>query len=161
MEASPRSPFYACLPLFFLLLSFCVSPASPYLNPFSECTQSRGRGASYRGSVDVTESGARCMNWSEVSGVTARYPGKGLGKHNFCRNPDGRIRPWCFFRNARGRVDWGYCDCKQGTPTSPSNTTRASTQCLPCNSLCIVKQESLRLDASFKPNMHQRWAAIK
>ncbi|KAG7313958.1 hypothetical protein KOW79_022454 [Hemibagrus wyckioides] len=115
MEASARSPSSACLPLFFLLLLLGVSPTSSHLNPFSECTQSRGRGASYRGSVDVTESGARCMNWSEVSGVTARYPGKGLGEHNFCRNPDGRIRPWCFFRNARGRVDWGYCDCKQGS----------------------------------------------
>ncbi|KAB5518531.1 hypothetical protein PHYPO_G00167140 [Pangasianodon hypophthalmus] len=114
MEASARPRSSACLLLFFLLV-LCVSPASSFLNPFSECTQSRGRGASYRGSVDVTESGARCMNWSEVSGVTARYPGKGLGEHNFCRNPDARIRPWCFFRNARGRVDWGYCDCKQGS----------------------------------------------
>ncbi|XP_027030204.2 neurotrypsin isoform X4 [Tachysurus fulvidraco] len=114
MEASARCSSSACLPLFFLLL-LCVAPTSSFLNPFSECTQSRGRGASYRGSVDVTESGARCMNWSEVSGVTARYPGKGLGEHNFCRNPDARIRPWCFFLNARGRVDWGYCDCKQGS----------------------------------------------
>ncbi|XP_053475652.1 neurotrypsin isoform X1 [Ictalurus furcatus] len=114
MEASARSCSSACLPLFFLLL-LCVSRTSAFLNPFSECTQSRGRGASYRGSVDVTESGARCMNWTDVSGVTARYPGKGLGEHNFCRNPDARIRPWCFFRNARGRIDWGYCDCKQGS----------------------------------------------
>ncbi|TSO98570.1 Neurotrypsin [Bagarius yarrelli] len=112
MEASARTSF---LPLVLLFLLW-VSPACSFLNPFSECAPSRGRGASYRGSVDVTESGARCMNWSEVSGVTARYPGKGLGEHNFCRNPDARIRPWCFFRNARGRIDWGYCDCKQGIP---------------------------------------------
>lgn len=143
MEASARSCSSACLPLFFLLL-LCVSWTSAFLNPFSECTQSRGRGASYRGSVDVTESGARCMNWTDVSGVTARYPGKGLGEHNFCRNPDARIRPWCFFRNARGRIDWGYCDCKQGTPTSPSNTTPSSAQCLHWKSACIVEQEDLR-----------------
>ncbi|KAF7686757.1 neurotrypsin [Silurus meridionalis] len=120
MEASARSGSSARPKLFFLaplflLLLLRVPPSSPLLSPFSECARGRGGGASYRGSVDVTESGARCMNWTEVSDVTARHPGKGLGVHNFCRNPDARIRPWCFFRNARGRVDWGYCDCKQGS----------------------------------------------
>nr|XP_057937223.1 neurotrypsin isoform X1 [Doryrhamphus excisus] len=86
-----------------------------FIQPFSDCAQSRGRGVLYRGAIDVTESGARCMNWSEVGGFTERHPGKGIGKHNQCRNPDGRIRAWCFFRNQRGRVDWGYCDCKQGS----------------------------------------------
>lgn len=118
MEASARSCSSACLLLRFLVLALALSATCSSLNPFSECTQSRARrGASYRGSVDVTESGARCIRWSEVSGVSARYPGRGLGEHNFCRNPDARIRPWCFFRNARGRVDWGYCDCKQGLHT--------------------------------------------
>ncbi|XP_061628246.1 neurotrypsin isoform X3 [Phyllopteryx taeniolatus] len=88
---------------------------SSFIQPFGECARSRGSGASYRGAIDVTESGARCMNWSEVGGFTERHPGKGVGEHNQCRNPDGRIRAWCFFRNQRGRVDWGYCDCKQGS----------------------------------------------
>lgn len=86
-----------------------------FILPFSECARSRGKDGSYRGAIDVTESGARCMNWTEVAGFKERYPNRGIGEHNHCRNPDGRIRPWCFFRNHKGRIDWGYCDCKQGS----------------------------------------------
>ncbi|XP_056441951.1 neurotrypsin [Gadus chalcogrammus] len=87
-----------------------------FIPPFTDCVQSRGgKEGSYQGAIDVTESGSRCMNWSQVAGFKDRYQGKGVGDHNHCRNPDGRIRPWCFFNNTRGRVDWGYCDCKQGS----------------------------------------------
>ncbi|XP_030643570.1 neurotrypsin [Chanos chanos] len=110
-----RFLFAVCL----LLLgggSLCAhSDGSSFILPYTDCIQSRGKAGVYQGSIDVTESGSKCINWSEVTGVTDRYPGKGLGDHNFCRNPDGRIRPWCFFRNSRGRIDWGYCDCKQGS----------------------------------------------
>ncbi len=99
-----------CLFLFTVLLLIACSDGSP----FTDCIQSKGKAGFYKGSIDSTESGVKCMNWSDVPGVIERYLGKGLGDHSFCRNPDGRIRPWCFFPNSRGRIDWGYCDCKQG-----------------------------------------------
>ncbi|MBN3301585.1 NETR protein, partial [Amia calva] len=82
---------------------------------FTDCIQSRGRSGYYQGWIDVTESGGKCLNWTDIAGFVERHPGRGLGGHNLCRNPDGRIRPWCYFRNSRGRTDWGYCDCKQGS----------------------------------------------
>ncbi|XP_074849505.1 neurotrypsin isoform X2 [Carettochelys insculpta] len=67
--------------------------------------------------VSVTEFGAECLPWAEAPAFLERTPqGRGpRAQHNYCRNPDGRSRPWCFFRTSRGRVDWGYCDCKQGS----------------------------------------------
>ncbi len=39
-----------------------------------------------------------------------RYPDKGL-KDNYCRNPDGRQRPWCFTTDPS--TPWEYCNIKQ------------------------------------------------
>ncbi|XP_040093333.1 neurotrypsin isoform X1 [Oryx dammah] len=74
--------------------------------------------------ANVTDSGAPCLRWADVPPCLARSPPAGWAqlrgqRHNFCRSPDGAGRPWCFFGDAGGKVDWGYCDCRRG-PAFPS-----------------------------------------
>ncbi|KAF6306975.1 serine protease 12 [Rhinolophus ferrumequinum] len=73
--------------------------------------------------VNVTDFGAPCLRWADVPPLLERSPPAGWAplrgqRHNFCRSTDGAGRPWCFYRNARGRGDWGYCACGHG-PASP------------------------------------------
>ncbi|XP_005410270.1 PREDICTED: hepatocyte growth factor-like protein isoform X3 [Chinchilla lanigera] len=57
-------------------------------------------GEDYRGSVDHTESGRECQRWDlQHPHVHPFEPGKFLDKDlddNYCRNPDGSERPWCY-----------------------------------------------------------------
>lgn len=69
--------------------------------------------------VNVTDFGAPCLLWAEVPPFLERSPPASWAqlrgqRHNFCRSPDGAGRPWCFYGNAHGKVDWGYCDCRHG-----------------------------------------------
>lgn len=42
-------------------------------------------------------------------GVVCRYPDKGFDD-NYCRNPDGKPRPWCYTLDPDTR--WEYCAIK-------------------------------------------------
>ncbi|XP_061490764.1 neurotrypsin-like isoform X4 [Rhineura floridana] len=68
----------------------------------------------YNGSLAVTVSGSACLNWSDFPDYVQQYPNRGLGNHNYCRNPDGGAIPWCFYQFASGAVGWANCDCSQG-----------------------------------------------
>uniref|UniRef100_A0A3B4F5M6 Neurotrypsin n=1 Tax=Pundamilia nyererei TaxID=303518 RepID=A0A3B4F5M6_9CICH len=68
----------------------------------------------YNGTVSQTDSGAPCLKWTEFPDYVMQYPGRGLGDHNYCRNPDRESNPWCFFRQNSGAIGWAYCDCHQG-----------------------------------------------
>ncbi|XP_033992693.1 hepatocyte growth factor activator isoform X1 [Trematomus bernacchii] len=84
------------------------------VEPESECYT--GRGTDYRGVVDTTLSGARCVAWNSDLlynelhvGTVDDSPRKGLGNHAYCRNPDKDKMPWCYTLND-GAISWEYCD---------------------------------------------------
>ncbi|KAA8583854.1 plasminogen activator, urokinase a isoform X1 [Etheostoma spectabile] len=58
-----------------------------------------GDGSSYRGFVSKSTLGNTCLNWNKFkipSGAS-----KGLGNHNYCRNPDQSVMPWCRVRKGK------------------------------------------------------------
>ena len=68
----------------------------------------------YRGCQTKTVSGKTCQKWTAQSPhrhsrTPSKYPNKGLGDHNYCRNPDGEGGGiWCYTTSASRR--WEYCD---------------------------------------------------
>ncbi|XP_072458741.1 kremen protein 2 isoform X2 [Notamacropus eugenii] len=82
----------------------------------SECYQVNG--ADYRGRQNRTGprgSGRPCLFWDQTqqhSYSSSKDPqGRwGLGAHNFCRNPDGDVQPWCYVAETEEGIYWRYCD---------------------------------------------------
>eukprot|EP00746_Dinoflagellata_sp_MGD_P129435 gnl/MRDRNA2_/MRDRNA2_63608_c0_seq1.p1 gnl/MRDRNA2_/MRDRNA2_63608_c0~~gnl/MRDRNA2_/MRDRNA2_63608_c0_seq1.p1 ORF type:complete len:230 (-),score=32.33 gnl/MRDRNA2_/MRDRNA2_63608_c0_seq1:15-704(-) len=67
-------------------------------------------GVDYVGLQSTTASGRVCKNWIEQG----EYDGtvKGIGNHNFCRNPQGsKDKPWCF--TVDPSKEWEYCIIKE------------------------------------------------
>ncbi|NWX11805.1 PLMN protein, partial [Aegotheles bennettii] len=75
----------------------------------SQCLS--GKGEDYRGRIAITESGNACQRWNtqfphKHGWIPDRHPCKGL-EENYCRNPDGEKRPWCYTINSS--IRWEYC----------------------------------------------------
>lgn len=72
-----------------------------------------GKGEDYRGCQNKTRSGRTCQAWTENrphchKNTPTDKPNSGLGKHNYCRNPDGGKNIWCYTTDSKKR--WEYCD---------------------------------------------------
>uniref|UniRef100_A0A3B3U0D1 Kringle domain-containing protein n=1 Tax=Poecilia latipinna TaxID=48699 RepID=A0A3B3U0D1_9TELE len=85
---------------------YCSIPPCSKSSDFNVCIT--GRGEAYRGIVGVTASGKPCQKWAAQ---TPHYhpdivPERDLDE-NYCRNPDGRQKPWCYTTDDETR--WEYC----------------------------------------------------
>lgn len=54
-----------------------------------------GKGVDYVGLKTTSASGRKCKNWLDEGTISSTV--KGIGSHNYCRNPSGKKdQPWCF-----------------------------------------------------------------
>ncbi|XP_034537557.1 plasminogen activator, urokinase a [Notolabrus celidotus] len=116
------------------------------------CTS--GDGSNYRGFVSATAYGKRCLNWRRL-----RYSwgaSKGVGDHNYCRNPDQSLMPWCAVRRGR-RIVREFCD----TPRCPTATVKPSAAVdteLTCGERSERKLHKI-VGGSFTPIESHPWVA--
>ncbi|XP_033284921.1 kremen protein 2 isoform X1 [Orcinus orca] len=99
-----------------LLLPRGTSAGSLHNPGLSECFQVNG--ADYRGHQNRTGprgAGRPCLYWDQTqqhsySSASDPHGRWGLGAHNFCRNPDGDVQPWCYVAETEEGIYWRYCD---------------------------------------------------
>ncbi|XP_030629118.1 hyaluronan-binding protein 2 [Chanos chanos] len=109
----------------------CVCPEN-YSGKFCQVGPSDcyvGDGETYGGFVSQTEDGDECLFWNSHLIPLAEYEGdRGIGPHNYCRNPDGEDRPWCFIKH-KGKLRWNHCNVTRCSvaPTSAEVSRETDT----------------------------------
>ncbi|XP_074541097.1 plasminogen [Halichoeres trimaculatus] len=88
-------------------------------------------GEDYRGKVSTTENGYTCQRWDSQKPNNHGYNPSALPEkyleENYCRNPDGDPRPWCFTTSPSKR--WDFCSiprCASEPPTVVPELTCAT-----------------------------------
>uniref|UniRef100_A0A3Q0QXI1 Plasminogen n=1 Tax=Amphilophus citrinellus TaxID=61819 RepID=A0A3Q0QXI1_AMPCI len=126
-------------PLADLESNFCRNPDGDSGGPWCYTTDSNTRwehcnvpscsqecmvcnGVNYRGKISTTENGYTCQRWDSQKPHNHGYnpstlPEKYL-EENYCRNPDGDPRPWCFTTSPAKR--WDFCAIPRCTTEPPT-----------------------------------------
>ncbi|XP_075073154.1 urokinase-type plasminogen activator [Mixophyes fleayi] len=75
----------------------------------SKCYKDMGH--DYRGTASKTSNNFDCLHWDSPLLKNMYFNAQmkdalklGLGKHNYCRNPNNGLRPWCFFKGPKSVV---------------------------------------------------------
>lgn len=89
-----------------------------------------GDGSSYRGSVSVSNRGRQCLNWDKFVTIGTQDVSLGLGSHNYCRNPDQSLHPWCRVRRGR-RIVRQFCNVPKCETDSQTTTSVPDTPDIP------------------------------
>jgi len=94
---------------------------------FEVCGSAAVKQSNYLGTISQSINGRTCQKWTSQkpnshTRTPENYPGKGLGDHNYCRNPsDAPDGAWCYTTNGER---WEYCD----VPTCDNCGTSAAKQ---------------------------------
>ncbi|XP_005733531.1 hepatocyte growth factor a isoform X1 [Pundamilia nyererei] len=90
-------------------------------------------GEDYRGKMDHTESGKECQRWDSARPhkhpfQPKKYRDKDL-KDNYCRNPNNRLRPWCYTMDPK--TPWEYCNITVcGSDPTEDSDVEVTTSCV-------------------------------
>ncbi|XP_076859522.1 tissue-type plasminogen activator isoform X2 [Brachyhypopomus gauderio] len=127
-----------------------------------------GQGSSYRGTWSISISGAECINWNSTSLRGKKFTARkaeaatlGMGNHNYCRNPDGDSKPWCYIYK-KSQIAWEFCsvpncatapasECVKGSGQAYRGTqasTKSGLKCLPWDSAAV----SHKFYTAWRPN---------
>ncbi|XP_074855561.1 urokinase-type plasminogen activator [Carettochelys insculpta] len=99
----------------------------------SQCYTENGQ--DYRGTASRNEKNEECLSWDFPSLKRRAYNAGlrnamqlGLGQHNYCRNPNGKAKPWCYIRRGYQTIATD-CDIKPCyEETEPTCGQRSSSK---------------------------------
>ncbi|XP_020635563.3 factor VII-activating protease isoform X1 [Pogona vitticeps] len=113
----------------------CICP-EPFRGKFCEIGSQdcfEGNGHTYRGNVSGTVLQKTCLQWNSHHLLDNSYNAfmedanfYDLGDHNYCRNPDGDEKPWCFVK-VNNKLKWDFCDVSPCPASAQSPRNRAVT----------------------------------